>query len=107
MSGADIKPAGWKLVEVGRIVNLRSGPFEGKLATIVEIISQSRVRTNKIANKKRLIWSGVGGWTIVERGRDRSTTASPRQLDIPHTLCHSSITKSFRHRCNQEALGEA
>lgn len=39
----DIKPAGWKLVEVGRIVHLRSGPFEGKLATIVEIIDQSRV----------------------------------------------------------------
>ena len=43
MAGVDIKPAGWKLVEVGRIVHVRSGPFDGKLATIVEIIDQSRV----------------------------------------------------------------
>ncbi|RMZ79955.1 hypothetical protein DV738_g3008, partial [Chaetothyriales sp. CBS 135597] len=43
MSSVDIKPAGWKLVEVGRIVHIRSGPSEGKLAAIVEIISQSRV----------------------------------------------------------------
>ena len=39
----DIKPAGWKLVEVGRVVYIRSGPHEGKLATIVEIIDPNRV----------------------------------------------------------------
>lgn len=39
----DIGIAGWKLVEVGRIVFVRSGPHEGKLATIVEIIDQKRV----------------------------------------------------------------
>jgi KOW motif len=44
MSGIDIKPAGWKLVEVGRVVLLRSGPHAGKLATIVEIIDHKRVR---------------------------------------------------------------
>lgn len=40
----DIKPAGWKLVEVGRVVYIRSGQHEGKLATIVEIIDPNRVR---------------------------------------------------------------
>ena len=45
MSSVDIKPAGWKLVEVGRVVTLRQGPFEGKLATIVEIIDPGRVRS--------------------------------------------------------------
>lgn len=39
----DIKPAGWKLVEVGRVVYIRAGPHEGKLATIVEIIDPNRV----------------------------------------------------------------
>lgn len=39
----DIKPAGWKLVEVGRVVYIRSGPQEGKLAAVVEIIDQGRV----------------------------------------------------------------
>lgn len=39
----DIKPAGWKLVEVGRVVYIRSGQHEGKLATIVEIIDPNRV----------------------------------------------------------------
>ena len=44
MAQIDIKPAGWKLVEVGRVVLLRSGPYAGKLATIVEIIDHKRVR---------------------------------------------------------------
>jgi len=39
----DIKPAGWKLVEVGRVVFIRHGAHEGKLATIVEIIDTNRV----------------------------------------------------------------
>jgi len=42
-TNADIKPAGWKLVEVGRVVYIRSGPYEGKLAAIVEIIDPGRV----------------------------------------------------------------
>jgi large subunit ribosomal protein L14e len=47
MSNVDIKAAGWKLVEVGRVVTLRSGPYEGKLATIVEIIDPGRVRLQR------------------------------------------------------------
>jgi large subunit ribosomal protein L14e len=43
MSNVDIKQAGWKLIEVGRVVTLRQGPYEGKLATIVEIIDPGRV----------------------------------------------------------------
>ena len=43
MSSVDIKPAGWKLVEVGRVVTIRSGPFDGKLATVAEIIDPGRV----------------------------------------------------------------
>jgi large subunit ribosomal protein L14e len=43
MAGIDIKPAGWKLVEVGRIVNIREGKFNGKVAAIVEIIDPNRV----------------------------------------------------------------
>lgn len=43
MSNVDIKAAGWKLVEVGRIVTIRQGPFAGKLAAIVEIIDAGRV----------------------------------------------------------------
>jgi len=52
MSGVDIKPAGWKLVEVGRIVHIRSGTFEGKLAAIVEIIDQSRVLVDGPSSKE-------------------------------------------------------
>jgi hypothetical protein len=43
MAGINIKPAGWKLVEVGRIVHIRAGSDEGKLAAIVEIIDPGRV----------------------------------------------------------------
>src|SRR2546423_1269794 len=43
MAGIDIKPAGWKLVEVGRIVVVQDGEHKGKLAAIVEIIDNKRV----------------------------------------------------------------
>jgi large subunit ribosomal protein L14e len=44
MSNVDIKAAGWKFVEVGRIVTIRAGPYDGKLAAVVEIIDPGRVR---------------------------------------------------------------
>jgi large subunit ribosomal protein L14e len=44
MSGIDVKPAGWKLVEVGRVINIKQGRYEGRLAAIVEIIDHRRVR---------------------------------------------------------------
>lgn len=44
MSGIDVRPAGWKLVEVGRIVTIRGGPYTGSLAAIVEIVDHKRVR---------------------------------------------------------------
>jgi large subunit ribosomal protein L14e len=46
----DIKTTSWKLVEVGRVVLIRSGPYTGKLATIVEIIDHKRVCRIRILN---------------------------------------------------------
>jgi large subunit ribosomal protein L14e len=43
MADIDVKVASWKLVEVGRVVLIRSGPYEGKLAAIVEIVDHRRV----------------------------------------------------------------
>lgn len=43
MADIDVKVSSWKLVEVGRLVLIRSGPFEGKLAAIVEIVDHRRV----------------------------------------------------------------
>ncbi|KAJ9287332.1 hypothetical protein DTO021C3_5023 [Paecilomyces variotii] len=43
MAEIDIKVSSWKLVEVGRVVLIRSGPYTGKLATIVEIVDHRRV----------------------------------------------------------------
>lgn len=40
----DIKPSTWKLVEVGRVVLIRRGPYADKLAAISEIIDHKRVR---------------------------------------------------------------
>lgn len=45
----EITEAGWKLVEVGRVVNIRSGKHEGKIAAIVEIIDPSRVCARDLA----------------------------------------------------------
>jgi hypothetical protein len=43
-NNVDVKVAGWKQVEVGRVITVRTGPDAGKLATIVEIIDTGRVR---------------------------------------------------------------
>ncbi|GMF70111.1 unnamed protein product [Aspergillus oryzae] len=43
MADIDIKIAQWKLVEIGRVVLIRRGPYTGKLATIVEIVDHRRV----------------------------------------------------------------
>lgn len=45
MADIEITLASWKLVEVGRLVLIRRGPFAGKLAAIVEIVDHRRVRT--------------------------------------------------------------
>ncbi|KJR82776.1 large subunit ribosomal protein L14e [Sporothrix schenckii 1099-18] len=45
MGDATIIGSKWRLVEVGRVVLLQSGPSAGRLATIVEIIDHKRVRS--------------------------------------------------------------
>ena len=47
MGDADIAASQWKMVEVGRVVLIRDGQFDGKLAVIVEIIDHKRVCTEK------------------------------------------------------------
>lgn len=44
MANIDLKATSWKLVEIGRVVLIRRGPYTGKLAVIVEIIDHRRVR---------------------------------------------------------------
>ena len=45
MSGeAEVVTAAWRLVERGRVVLFNTGPFEGKLGCIAEIIDHKRVR---------------------------------------------------------------
>lgn len=43
MGDADITTSQWRLVELGRVVLFGTGPYEGRLATIVEIIDHKRV----------------------------------------------------------------
>jgi ribosomal protein L14E/L6E/L27E len=52
MSNIDIKATTWKLVEVGRVVLIRKGPYTGKLAAIVEIIDHKRVRPSPKATHR-------------------------------------------------------
>jgi large subunit ribosomal protein L14e len=44
MGDADITTSQWRLVEVGRVVLFGAGPYEGRIAAIVEIIDHKRVR---------------------------------------------------------------
>ncbi|KAF3046036.1 hypothetical protein E8E12_010538 [Didymella heteroderae] len=43
MGDANITTSAWRLVEVGRVVLFNEGVYEGRLATIVEIIDHKRV----------------------------------------------------------------
>lgn len=45
MGDATITTSAWRLVEVGRVVLFNEGVYEGRLATIVEIIDHKRVWT--------------------------------------------------------------
>jgi large subunit ribosomal protein L14e len=43
MGDVEITQAKWRLVEVGRVILVTSGQYEGRLAAIVEIIDHKRV----------------------------------------------------------------
>ncbi|KAL6705508.1 hypothetical protein ACN47E_006624 [Coniothyrium glycines] len=43
MGDANITTSAWRLVEVGRVVLFNEGQYEGRLATIIEIIDHKRV----------------------------------------------------------------
>ncbi|KAF3008862.1 hypothetical protein E8E13_010985 [Curvularia kusanoi] len=43
MGDANITTSAWRLVEVGRVVLFNEGVYEGRLATVVEIIDHKRV----------------------------------------------------------------
>ncbi|KAK5633928.1 hypothetical protein RRF57_009642 [Xylaria bambusicola] len=40
---ASVESPSWRTVEVGRLVLINNGPFAGRIAAIVEIISEKRV----------------------------------------------------------------
>ncbi|KAL2217044.1 60S ribosomal protein L14 [Thermoascus aurantiacus ATCC 26904] len=52
MPEIDIKASSWKLVQVGRVVLIRSGPYTGKLAVIVEIVDHRRVLVDGPSGKE-------------------------------------------------------
>lgn len=79
MSNVDIKPAGWKLVEVGRVVTIRSGPYEGKLATIVEIIDAGRVRFTGDARVKECRLTNVYTQILIDGPSTKEGQVVPRQ----------------------------
>lgn len=43
MGDSNIVTSTWRQVEVGRVVLFATGPFEGRLAAIAEIIDHKRV----------------------------------------------------------------
>jgi hypothetical protein len=44
MGDAEVTASQWRLVEVGRVALLSSGPYSGKICAIVQIIDHKRVR---------------------------------------------------------------
>jgi transcription antitermination factor NusG len=46
-----------RFVEVGRVVLLKSGPFDGKIATIVEIMDHNRVSAWLLSGDGLRMWA--------------------------------------------------
>lgn len=62
MADIDLKLASWRLVEVGRLLLIRRGPFTGKLAAIVEIVDHKRVRASVRGILRGRCGSGLDDW---------------------------------------------
>ena len=60
MGSVEVTASAWRLVEVGRVVLFASGPFEGKLAAIVEIVDHKRVRLHP-GEPSGGHWRHIGG----------------------------------------------
>ncbi|KAI9760609.1 MAG: Chitin synthase, class 5 [Chaenotheca gracillima] len=54
MGDAEVKTSSWRLVELGRVVLFTKGPFDGKLATIVEIIDHKRILVDGPSSDEKL-----------------------------------------------------
>ncbi|KAJ9631232.1 hypothetical protein, variant [Exophiala oligosperma] len=86
MSNVDIKAAGWKLVEVGRIVTIRQGPFAGKLAAIVEIIDAGRVLVDGPSTKEDAVVPRQAVYTS-------TVTLTPWVISIPKAAGTGAVKK--------------
>ncbi|KAJ9456135.1 60S ribosomal protein L14-A [Diplonema papillatum] len=49
----------WRFIEIGRLVLLTKGKYEGKVATIVDVVDQNRVLLDSPASSENCRWTGV------------------------------------------------
>src|SRR5947209_15670961 len=109
MAGIDIKPAEWKLVEVGRIVVIQGGEHNGKLAAIVEIIDNNRVCWlwfDKLVPHLLKHFAGIGRRSVWQRGCGRPTARHRPRSRLSHSFRHSKIASVSRHRTCQAVMGK-
>ncbi|KAI1122817.1 ribosomal protein L14-domain-containing protein [Nemania abortiva] len=52
---ASVESPSWRTVEVGRLVLINNGPFAGRIAAIVEIISEKRVLVDGPSSEEKFV----------------------------------------------------
>ncbi|KAI1823705.1 ribosomal protein L14-domain-containing protein [Xylaria intraflava] len=52
---ASVESPSWRTVEVGRLVLVNNGPYTGRIAAIVEIISEKRVLVDGPSSDEKLV----------------------------------------------------
>ncbi|KAI0444491.1 ribosomal protein L14-domain-containing protein [Xylaria telfairii] len=52
---ASVESPSWRTVEVGRLVLVNNGPYTGRIAAIVEIISEKRVLVDGPSSEEKLV----------------------------------------------------
>ena len=103
MGDVDITTSAWRYVELGRVVIFGAGPYEGRLATIVEIIDHKRVcyRLNT-GSLELLTIPGTCRWT--RRGTRTPSRRSP-QATLPNTHRHPQASSGYWKRHCERIVG--
>jgi large subunit ribosomal protein L14e len=100
-----------KFVQVGRVVRINYGPLEGKIATIVDIVSDKRVLVDGEDIKRQVIPIARIQLTkqVLKVGRGARTGAVKRIIskeNVAQTFANSSLGKHYASQTKRENLND-
>eukprot|EP00659_Diplonema_papillatum_P017688 gene17688-27225_t len=83
----------WRFIEIGRLCLITKGKYEGKVATIVDVVDQNRVLLDSPALENEKRWTGVPRHVVTMK-------------DIEPTPIKTSIQRGLKLTGLKKALEE-